>query len=204
MADGTLIGLALGSSVLAAALTQGFGVAKDRFASGKSANYSALYLAMALEDYGRACSECISQSDMYGASDGAAGSPQTSLPVMPALPETIDWKALGIDITAEALALPVHVTTKNGSIRSTWDVGEHDTAINEVVEAAADIGLKAFELAAKIRKKRNIPALVMPGGWNALMHLTEKNAEYTEENRRVDAPHAEELRIGVTEQPPAD
>ena len=178
MADVSTFGLMLGSSVIAAALTQGITAIKDRFSKRETANFSALYLAMSFEGYGRECSNVLSESEMSLASDGNAGKRHGFLPEFPEVPATVDWKSLGIEITSKALALPVLVATTNVSIKTTWDVTEEDMALTELHEAAAGIGLQSFALAREVREKRSIPALVLNEKWNAFTHLTEKQREF--------------------------
>ena len=191
MPDGSTIGLVLGSSVLAVAVTQGFTVVRDMFARNKTADYSALYLAMSLESYGRSCSELLSESEMSLASEGNAGRHHGSLIDMPDPPTTVDWRALGIDITAEALALPVLIATTNSTIKSLWDISEEESALVELHEAAAEIGLQCFDLARSVREKRSIPPLVLNQRWNAFSHLNDKQSEYASLKLRREADHRE-------------
>lgn len=178
MADGSTIGLMLGSSVIGSFLTLGATAWKEAVSNTKSADYSALYLAMALEEYGRQCSDLLSESEMAFASEGMAGKAYGSLPKMPDSPSTVSWTALGIEITAEALALPVLVATTNVTIQSFWDIGEEEMAIGEIHDSAVEIGLQCFSLARSIREKRSIPPLVLNEKWNAFSHLIRKQEEY--------------------------
>lgn len=191
MPDGSTIGLVLGSSVFAAGLTQGLAIFREWRAASVSADYSGLYLAMALEAYGRQCSDAISESEIYQYSEGSAGSPQRYVPNFPALPDNIDWRSLGLTFTSEALALPVAVATTNAAISNGWDHGDNDDNIRDVREATAKIGLEAFELAATIRRARSIPEALQHGEWSAQKHLEEREQAYLAdrvvETARVDA-----------------
>jgi hypothetical protein len=189
MADSSTLGLVIGSSVIAAIFTQGIGWARDWFKENKTSSYSALYLAMAFEAYGRACSRQISDSETYEASDGQAGESHGFLPEIPDLPKEIDWESLGIATTEEALALPVLVATTNSAIGSTWDIGEPEAALEQMREAAAEIGLKAFALAGIIRRRQKIPALAYSSGWSAPEHLAKRKAEYVALRDKREALH---------------
>lgn len=178
MADGSTIGLMLGSSVIGSFLTLGATAWKDAVSNKNSADYSALYLAMALEAYGRQCSDLLSDSEMALASEGMAGKTYGSLPEMPDSPSTVSWTALGIGITAEAMALPVLIATTNVTIRTFWEIGEEEMAIGELHDSAAEIGLQCFSLARSVREKRSIPPLILNEKWNAFSHLVKKQEEY--------------------------
>lgn len=189
MADVSTFGLMLGSSVIAAALTHGVTAVKDGISTKKTADYSALYLAMTLEAYARECSNMLSESEMALASDDNAGKRHAYLPEFPAVPTTVDWKSLGIEITAMALALPVLIATTNVSIGTTWDLTEEDLALTELHEAGAEIGLQCFALARDVREKRSIPPLALNEKWNAFSHLINKQAEYAGLREKKETSH---------------
>lgn len=174
--DTGIVALVAGSSVLAAALTQGVAALRDRLKTRKDAAFSALYLALALESYASSCASALGESDTYEASGGAAGAPHGNLPDLPDFPGTIDWKPLGIGHTTKALSFRVEVESAKAMIRDLWDVtGDEDYSITTMREEAARLGLKALTLAASFRSSWKIAPVDESGEWTVRGYLTERS-----------------------------
>ena len=179
MADGSTIGLVATSSVLAAALTQGMVLVREWWTHGRSAAFSALYLALALESYARECSTLISDSETYENSDGHAGTPRGRLSPLPEYADGIDWHALGLSDTTAALSFRVSIENENAKVAATFEFGDDDDGVSEVREAAATLGLQAITLAGELRRRHRIDPLALDPQWNVERHLVEKGEAFT-------------------------
>lgn len=178
MADASTIGLVATSSVLAAALTQVFAIARDWWTKGTSAKFGALHLAIALEAYADECSTLLSDSEAYDASDGHGGRPRGRLSDLPPYPEEIDWKALGLRLTTAALTFRVAIGAANAKVAGAFEYGDDEEGVLEVRGAAARLGLKAVALAKDLRASHGIEPQELDPEWNVETYLKERHAAY--------------------------
>lgn len=180
MPDSSTIGLVAGSSVLAAALTQGSSVVRDWLKRRRDAAFSALYAALTLEEYARQCSGYVSDSETYDASHHAAGAPRGSLPDKPVFAETIDWNALGVETTTDCLSLLVEIDMADQKIAAEFEFGDDDSGVAEMRRAAVDIALRAFALACSLRLAHRVKALKLDAEWNFTIYLEERKQRYAD------------------------
>lgn len=187
----SIVTLVAGSSVLAAVVTQGLGELRERLRFSRDGAFAALYLAVALESYADACSNLITDSENYSASDGHAGTARGNLDDLPPYSEEVDWKAFGISSTTEALSFRVEVESTQSMIRGHWEFGEEEDVVPVVREEAASLGLKALNLAAGFRRKWKIAPVIYDGNWNVRSFLEGRLARYLEERRLREERNAQ-------------
>lgn len=180
MPDSSTIGLVAGSSVLSAALTQRSSVVRDWLKRRRDAAFSALYAALTLEAYARQCSDYVSDSETYDASDHSAGAPRGSLPDKPVFAETIDWNALGVETTTSCLSLLVEIDMADQKIAAEFEFVDEDAGVAEMRRAAVGIALRAFALACSLRKMHRVEALKLDAEWNFLVYLKERKQHYAD------------------------
>lgn len=207
MADGSTIGLVATSSVLAAALTQVFSIARDWWMKGHSAKFGALHLAIALEAYADECSTLLSDSEAYEASDGSGGRPRGRLSDLPPYPDEIDWKALGLRLTTAALTFRVAIGTANAKVAGAFEYGDDDDGVQEVREAAARLGSKAATLAKDIRASHGIEPQELDAEWNVVTYLLERQAVYVQlraRQRESNQRMWDEMQAAAPVQPGAE
>ena len=180
----------MGSSVLAAGLTQVANGLRDWVTKGRSAKFSALYLALALESYGDECSTLISDSETYDGSGGHAGSPRGRLPELAPYPDEIDWTALGLPLTTEALSFRVSIGNSNARIAGVFEFQDPDDGAEATRMEAANLGVLAFTIARRLRRDHKVVPLAMDEHWNPDMHLRERQIEYIERRRVAAADNA--------------
>jgi hypothetical protein len=182
MPEASTIGLIAGSSVVAATLTQSITVVRDWFKRKRDAGYSALYAALALEDYARECSIYVSDSELWSASEGFAGQPRGRLPAKPSYRTEIDWNSIGVKETTKCLSLLVEIEMADQKIASTLEFGDDEDGIAEMRWATVNMGIKAFKLAKRLRSLFGVKKLKLDKQWNFMSYLTQQKNEY-EANR---------------------
>lgn len=147
-----LVTLVAGSSVLAAVVTQGVSWLRDHMKSKSNREFAKVYLVAALEGYAAEASNAISDSENYETSNGQIGRSVSNIPVLDTFPDTIDWRALGPEITKQMLSFQVDLESARASIAFDWDVvGDEDLIVPTVREKTALVGLKALQLAAALQ-----------------------------------------------------
>lgn len=182
-----IIGLFAGSSVLAAFVNQGIGAFRDRRKLKREAAFSALYVAIALEDYASTCSSLISDSENHDASDGNAGAAHGNVAELPAFPASVEWKQFGIKSTTDAMSLRVDVDNTRAMIRGLWDFDDEDRIVPLVKEESARLGLDAICLAIALRRDWKLARVEYGPGWSVKAHLEERLKRYTDQREQFEA-----------------
>lgn len=175
-----LMGLFLGSSVLAAILTGFLTWRRERRAEKADRRFAALYLALALEDYGETLSE-----DIYVAHNTANEEAEEFRFLMGAVPPypEVDWKALGIDRTVAALSFRVKVDRIRGQLTAEADFVEWEDVSYEAEVLAVELGREAIALARSFRRRMNLPSRDTSGAED---HFNDVMKEHEERERRKE------------------
>lgn len=203
MSSASTIGLVAGSSVLAAVLTQGSSAVRDWLKRRRDASFSALFVALNLEAFARACSAAISESHTFEASEGSAGSARGSVPEKASFAEEVDWDVIGIDLTTSCLSLAVEIDTANEEIADCFEWVDEDAGIFAMRSASARLGCHAYDLAATLRKQFGVEPLPLNSEWNFVTNLKERKAEYDDIARRraeADSGRVERMNAALDEQ----
>lgn len=159
----TALPLFLGSSVLAGVISgviaQGIPVLRDRRARKRLGDFSALRLALLLEDYAGRCSELYGEIQAYITTDGHQGVRHGGLIPLPEYPEDIAWQALGTRLTEKVWGLRAIRSEAGLMVTHEWDDNPfQDDHAGFVGDMAVEIGLKAVTIAEKLRKDRGLSA----------------------------------------------
>lgn len=176
-----LIVLLLSSSVLAAFLTQGAVWLRDWLAETKNRKFAALYLALALEDYGEMLSDDIMDAENEAA-QSQEGRFLFSVRAVPDYPE-VDWKALGIKRTVAAMSFRVKVDRIRTQYSAEAEFVDFEDVSIAARISAVELGREAIALGRVFRKEVDLPKRDMV---NPLDHFD-----------RVMARHEEVLRKRV-------
>ncbi|WP_425991471.1 hypothetical protein [Brevundimonas sp. TWP2-3-2] len=117
----------------------------------KSAAFAALYLANALEAYARDCAEIVvgNQSNLDPYDDQSPH--RANLNALPDFPTELNWTALGVHLTDDALSFRTRVALTRLHLSEYWEYAA-DAIFADVAESAAEIGLEARALAAILRR----------------------------------------------------
>ena len=163
------------SSVIAALLTQGLAILRDYLNVRRDAKHSALYLALAIENYANDCIDIYSNITNYISSKKTMGRYHSNLNPLPDFPDTIDFKSLGIKTVNEVLSFRVLVDSTRSMLAHT----EADTmqdAYTEVAEYALRTAKKGVMLATQIRQNQKLPIWEPIGEWNFFDYIEESFA----------------------------
>lgn len=147
------------SSVGAAVLTQLFAEVRERWKERDEAPFSALYLALALEDYARQCEKYLDDLETFTASDGHAGSFHMSMPALAEYSAAIDWKRVGVRLFEKAFEFRVLLSEADREIAQAYYFDPPDGGDQLLMETLINKGLAALDLGAEIRKKHKLARL---------------------------------------------
>ncbi len=172
-----IISLVGGSSVLAAFVTHGVALVRERFGEARSEKFAALYIAVALEEYARTTATLLGESETHEDSNGAAGKAHSNLAELPEYPE-VNWQAFGIRRAEAAMGFRVDVDSQRNWISGYWDFAEEDEVVPEMQERAARLGLAAFTLAARFRKECGLKPLDQSERWSTKNDLTRRHEKF--------------------------
>jgi len=127
------------------------------------ARYLAIRVVCILDKYVEDCVAVIKDDGLcYGSrtKDGCL-EPQVVCPGTPIFPDDIDWKSINYDLMYEILSFPSDVEAADGIITHTWDFAasppDYDEGFEERSFQYAQLGLKAYEVAKKLRVQYKIP-----------------------------------------------
>lgn len=150
-----LLILVLTSTVVASIVTQVATVMRDRGAEAKNRKFAALYLALALEDYGEKVSD-----DIIDAENEAAQSEEGrflfNVRAVPQYPE-VDWKALGIKRTVAAMSFRVEIDRIRTQLSAEAEFVDYEDVSLEARTLAVELGREAIALARAFRKEVGLP-----------------------------------------------
>jgi hypothetical protein len=167
-----------------ASVTQIAVILKDHALARREGRFSALYAALFFESYAKTCSKALSESELSLSTDGNAGSFE-GFPSLPEFPKEINWRKIGMPLTERAFALRVEAEFWNGVIADAAEFDFPDGGIHEAMLGCTEFGLKALELAERLRDSKWLPPPVHPNKeYTVQRHLTERRADQLEKRRK--------------------
>jgi len=194
----TLVG---GSSVLAAVVTQVVSWVREWLGETKEGKFTALYIAIALEEYARTTATLLGESETHEDSNGHAGTAHSNLAELPEYPQ-VNWQAFGIKRAEAAMGFRTEVDGQRSFISGYWEFADEDEVVPEVQERAARLGLAAFALAARFRREHGLTALDQPDEWSTKNDLTRRHEKFVarrlQHEERQRKSNAEIVAAGAT------
>lgn len=161
---GTLITVALGSSVIGTALTQGFTTYRESDTKKRELEYLALRLAIAFERFAEDATAYSSALGSYEMNDERGVI--VKIPKMPAFPDDKErWRDLDVRVTSAVLGFDHIRRSRQGSIDDTWENASPEDGIDVARIYGIQLGHDALEIARKIRLRYKLPPLVTPAVW---------------------------------------
>jgi hypothetical protein len=154
------------SSLASSLATWGLNAWLTRRTAKKSATYSAIRVAVTLEQFANACIAQLSNHEF--AVSSRIRQPSLALPKLSPYPDDITWPLFPSQLSERALTLPNELQEARREIEFMKAVEGHwefDTAI----ENTARNGQKALELAVAFRVKYGLPAFEELEGSRALL-----------------------------------
>lgn len=153
--------LALSTGVVTAIINQGISwfrdYKKDKIANSRIASYSALRLAVDLETYAIACSDAISDIELFKSSGGYAGKEHTNIPILAKFPDDIDWKMILPSESARVLTFINELVIAQKAINFCYEVNS-DCVPYECNNQMGICGYRAWLIASDLRKQYKFPA----------------------------------------------
>jgi len=148
------------SGILSALVVHGLGLLDQRRKRGRDAGYLAIRIATSLEAFAHDCLVVLREFDVHRQSGGHAGSQTTSIPSLNDFPSDHEgWRALPTKLVGEVLSLQNHRMAGQDRIAFDWSVAGDDAAWDDCKEECAKLGLKAWQIAAELRKRYGFPEL---------------------------------------------
>jgi len=163
----------------------------------KSARYLAIRLVCLFDKYIEDCVSVVRDDGLcYGSrtKDGCL-QPQVRSPGQPQYPDDIDWKSINHDLMYELLSFPSEVEAGDSSISFSWDISsppDFDEFFEDRAFQYSQFGLKAYELAQKLRKKYGIPEKDYTD-WNPVSVLQEELEKIEKRNAQRELRNKEML-----------
>jgi len=166
-----LVGVLIGSAI---SWLQSYWL--NRQVAKKAAQYLAIRVVCIFDKY---LEDCVSVVKDDGLSCGQRTpdgclKPQVSSPGAPVFPDDVDWKSISHNLMYEILSFPSDVDAADRSIAFTADVVASPPDYEEFFEDRAfhyaQFGLRAYELAKRLRKTYDIPAKEY-GDWKPVSEL---------------------------------
>lgn len=169
----------LGTAIATAAATQGAIFIKERLASNYEGRFSALYAALFFEEYASDCSRRLSENEAFISSGGHDGINHSAIPKLPSFPKEVDWHRIGIELTEIAFAYRVERQAASDEIADLYSYDPPDGGDYELTIQLIKLGLKALNIAGKIRKDRHLNSAAAPNSeYTVLRYLNERKAHW--------------------------
>jgi len=161
---GTVVSLALGSSVIGALVTQGAVWLREGRTAKRETAYLALRIASVFERFAEDAAEFVG-----GINDFASGSAEevsTELPSLRALPDEKErWRDLDVFLTARIIGFEERVRSRQGGIGNTWEHASPEDGIAAAKAFAILLATGALRLAADVRKTYRLPSFDTTSHW---------------------------------------
>ena len=161
------------------------------------ARYLAIRVVCLLDKYLEDCVSVVKDDGLcYGSrtEDGCLA-PQVACPSTPNFPDDIDWKSINYDLMYEILSFPSDIEAADGIIQHTWDFAafppDYEEGFEERAFQYAKLGLKAYDLAKKLRDQYQIPARNY-SDWDPVSEL-KSDLEKIENRRKKHAESTQKL-----------
>jgi hypothetical protein len=161
---GTVVSLALGSSVVGALVTQGATWLREGKTAKRETAYLALRIASVFERFAEDAAGFVGQiNDFTG---GSAEGVSTDLPSLRALPDEKErWRDLDVFLTARIIGFEEKVRSRQGGIGNTWEHASPDDGIAEAKAFAILLATGALRLAGDVRKAYGLPPFNTTSHW---------------------------------------
>lgn len=170
-----MLKIILGSSLIAAFLTQCILWIQRRFEIAKATKFAALNLSYVLEAYAYECMDRISERDTHEQSGGQVGS-------LPTIPEFLipkdDFSKLKIELVDELFSLPPDIRALRDEISFVGGTAcDEEEAGKLITRGLIRFGIEALELSISLRTEYGLPARSVNFGHSTLhksLHAAKK------------------------------
>ena len=127
----------------------------------KSARYLAVRLICLFDEYMEDCVSVVNDDGLYFGERRQDGCrfPQVAPPQL-VYPDDVDWRSINGDLMYEILSLPSDVKAGDSSVEFSWQIAnapDFEEFFEDRAFHYAQFGLRAYDLAQKLRKEYDIP-----------------------------------------------
>lgn len=161
---------------------------EDALARERGVN--ALMLAEHLEDYVLHCLDVVisySTSRWNTPYDYDVNNPPEWLDDLPPWPVSLDWRQVGFDVAVEASNFRRRVQGSKEYLREAGDFLDGEDTHSSHVERAADLAVRAWNIAVETRTVGGLGAFVWPSEWKDMAVIDRWRAAKAEREARVAA-----------------
>jgi len=153
----------------------------QRGKSKKDLEYLAIRISCVLDTFVNGCADVVADDGLcYGQPDqDGCRSIQTKAPNFDPLSFEVEWKALPANLMYEVLSLPNQIEAANHKISGAFEYAasppDYEEGFEERQMQYATLGLKAYDLASKLRSIGKLPhqAAPAPEEWNPVQFMKE-------------------------------
>lgn len=170
----------IGTGVVSAALsgwlshflTEKRDAKKERNTQERDGRYLAIRIAVALEQFTFECAERVAENENDDSPDSPMYRRHTAFPKIAEFPTDADWKALPPKLLNDCLSFRSSISFSERNISFIFDVSDAEDAASEFSIHARKHGIRAWELAAELRRAFQLPlADPAPVHWNFVEFL---------------------------------
>lgn len=170
---GALIGVAFGSSVVGAVVTQLFTTYRERSkhqreleVDRREAAYLALRLATIFEQFAEDAASVVGDVSNFENSGGAVGSNSTRIPILWELPSGNErWRDIPIALTARVLGFDQYRRSVQEGISEYGRHADPPEVAGEMSMQCARLGCRALDVAIDLRCEYGLPELETSHDW---------------------------------------
>jgi hypothetical protein len=127
---------------------------KEHDGAKRAAQYTAVRLAVILEEFVLDCANCLADQNLHESSAEHAGSLHTRLPPLRAYPDDLDWKSLNSALAARTLTLRVEISFAQKSVALMWEATADPDSVAHEWDLAENLrsryGFPPFERAHRL------------------------------------------------------
>jgi len=160
---------------------------REYFSRRQAARYLAIRMVCILDKY---VDDCAAVTSDWGSENQEGFSePQVSLPPMPSYPKDVNWHSIEYSLMYDILSLPTAADKARSIVSGASefaDPPDYQSFFETRTRQFAALGLKAFELTKRLRKRYHIPDIDRTD-WDSVGHINEQlqKLKEIEERRKV-------------------
>jgi hypothetical protein len=159
-------------------LTEKRDAKKERSTQEREGRYLAIRIAVALEQFTFECADRVAENENNDSPDGHLYKRYAAFPKIAEFPTDADWKALSPSLLNDCLVFRASIAIPERSISFIFDVADAEDAASEFNVHARKYAVRAWELAAELRRTYQLPAAdPAPIRWNFVDFLRGSTGE---------------------------
>ncbi|WP_020405957.1 hypothetical protein [Hahella ganghwensis] len=155
----------------------------------KDSEYLCIQVACLLDRFVSACYDVVCDDGLYHGQPDEKGYSRVQVVTPSFEPEKLEvnWKSIPTNLLYEVLSYPLHIESSNSAIDSTFEYVAGPPDFSEGFEERqfryAELGVKASELAIKLRKYGGLPEKESED-WDPIQHMKDKVIQIKERREK--------------------